>query len=414
MERRRSDISPETQAFLAQIIERPDPIGEAFTVEPRERFKSSERKDGVGPPAGHGLRNPDDPRSASQFSRVSPETEAFLARVTGAPSRLDTATFVAAITGQDAPARADTPGGTLFSEHNFNPNEPRDEHGRWTTGSFDDSPASAAEPGHPRHGEGPSGMGIAAGGGHSSAGNGSAGPAWSPELAARTGWVNPKSVPDGRCTGIDRGRSNKYFEQQTWHFGEGDNERKVELRVVKKGTVVVYLTHWRSPDQRAREKAIVGNPNDGAGAGRCVYLSCWGNEYNKDLKTGIPGFPDLHGMLGYGDMTRAQERVGREYGLDVSMDSINGGKGPSKAAFDGVMDKAWKASTDLGKQMSLANEAGKPTDTHAWRCCPNGVDVILVGGVPGVGDRYNKGVHFNSDGVPSPIKEKDLLNWNTY
>jgi hypothetical protein len=151
MERRRSDVSPETQAFLAQIIERPDPIWEAFVEEPRDRSKANQRRGSVGPPAGRGPRNPDDPRSAPQSSRVSPETEAFLARVTGAPSRLDTAAFVAAITGQDAPARADTPGRTLFGEHNFNPNEPRDDRGRWTTGmgvagqgghsvSSDDSP----------------------------------------------------------------------------------------------------------------------------------------------------------------------------------------------------------------------------------------------------------------------------------
>jgi hypothetical protein len=68
---------------------------------------------------------------------VSPETEAFLARITGAPSRLDTAAFVAAITGRDDPADASAPGPTSFDEHHFNPNEPRDERGRWTTRGSD-------------------------------------------------------------------------------------------------------------------------------------------------------------------------------------------------------------------------------------------------------------------------------------
>jgi hypothetical protein len=374
MQSDRSGPSLTVEELVARILEKRDPIWEKYVEEPNDRLRQRERDAAFNRRAASDRRDTDSPRSERPAVPASPETEAFVARIYGRPAPMDTAAFVAAITGEDNAAQTHASEAASLGEAHFNPDEPRDERGRWTTD----------------------------------------GPGWSPELAARTGWAGRQSVPDGRCTGIERGKSNEFFEQQTWHFGEGSNERKVELRVVKKGTVVVYLTHWRSPDQRGRERAIVGNPKDGPGAGRCAYLSCWGSEYNKDPKTGIPGFPELHGMLGYGEMTRAQERIGREYGLDVSRDSINAGKGPSRAAFDGVMDQAWKAATDLGKQMSLANEPGKPTDTHAWRSCPSGVDVILVGGVPGVGNRYNKGVHFNSDGVPSPIKEKDLLSWNTY
>lgn len=45
--------------------------------------------------------------------------------------------FLTAILGEDHPASAAAFAAAVFCEHNFNPNEPRDERGRWTTGGSD-------------------------------------------------------------------------------------------------------------------------------------------------------------------------------------------------------------------------------------------------------------------------------------
>jgi hypothetical protein len=49
--------------------------------------------------------------------------------------------FVAATLGQSSPASAAAFAAQILGEHNFNPNEPRDEKGRWTTGGSSSSTA---------------------------------------------------------------------------------------------------------------------------------------------------------------------------------------------------------------------------------------------------------------------------------
>ncbi len=71
---------------------------------------------------------------ADSESELSPELEAFLEAVTGRPSRARTEAFLAAIRGEGYPAGDASFAAAGLSEQNFNPDEPRDERGRWTTG----------------------------------------------------------------------------------------------------------------------------------------------------------------------------------------------------------------------------------------------------------------------------------------
>ncbi len=137
----RSQPSPETAAFVAAIR------GE-------ERYNPS--------------RNP----ATHAAARNSPGLDEFLAAVRGDDDRAETAAFVAAITGKDNDYHEskDGKGGgatdmsdaewldavrygfrepsdafaaVVLGEHNFDPNEPRDEKGRWTTGGSDGDRHSA-------------------------------------------------------------------------------------------------------------------------------------------------------------------------------------------------------------------------------------------------------------------------------
>jgi hypothetical protein len=76
----------------------------------------------------------------------SPEGERFLEIVLGKPSRASVAAFVAVLRGERSLDNDPTVVAEIFGEANFNPNEPRDDRGRWTTGSYDDGSTSVDDP----------------------------------------------------------------------------------------------------------------------------------------------------------------------------------------------------------------------------------------------------------------------------
>jgi hypothetical protein len=107
-------------------LEKRDPIWEKYVEEPHDRLRRKLDSVRFGANPTHDPADADDSRP----SHVSPDTEAFVARITGRPAPMDTAAFVAAITGADGPATdLDT---RHLDENNYNPNEPSDELGRWT------------------------------------------------------------------------------------------------------------------------------------------------------------------------------------------------------------------------------------------------------------------------------------------
>jgi hypothetical protein len=65
---------------------------------------------------------------------ASPSHDEFLAAIRGEHNPASTAAFTAAILDQRDPAGAAAFAARILGEHNFNPDEPRDEKGRWTTG----------------------------------------------------------------------------------------------------------------------------------------------------------------------------------------------------------------------------------------------------------------------------------------
>ncbi len=132
MESERSRPPLSVEEFVARILEKRDPIWEKYVEEPHDRRLRRERNAGFNRPPMCEPDNPDDSRSEPHSSCVSPETEAFVARITGRPAPMDTAAFVAAITGADAPPPRPHRAQYLDEAH-FNPDEPRDERGRWTT-----------------------------------------------------------------------------------------------------------------------------------------------------------------------------------------------------------------------------------------------------------------------------------------
>ena len=86
-------------------------------------------------------------------------TEGFVRTITGRPNPVDTAAFVAAITDRPNPDRTamkalvrlltndQTPAsraalGAIIFREQYNPNEPRDWRGRWTTGGADGGPST--------------------------------------------------------------------------------------------------------------------------------------------------------------------------------------------------------------------------------------------------------------------------------
>ena len=70
----------------------------------------------------------------SSISYASPGLDTFLAAILDKTNPADTAAFTAAILDECNPADTAAFAARLLGEHNFNPNEPRDEKGRWTTG----------------------------------------------------------------------------------------------------------------------------------------------------------------------------------------------------------------------------------------------------------------------------------------
>jgi hypothetical protein len=86
---------------------------------------------------------------------------AFLAEILYQPDPTDTAAFAAAILGDHSPADGvELAAGTL-REWNFDPDQPRDERGRWTTGGSDGD--GKGEVGRAKGGPGPSSPGPASG-----------------------------------------------------------------------------------------------------------------------------------------------------------------------------------------------------------------------------------------------------------
>ncbi len=221
-------------------------------------------------------------------SRGNLSLDSFLEAVIGKPSPASTAAFVAVIRGERDLDREPELLAEILGEANFDPDEPRDEKGRWTTG----------------------------------------GTSWSDGLAELTGRIgdDDKISRGSRRTSVKRGPSNEFFPQQTWTYGEGKNAKHVEFRVVKRDTVVVYLTHWKPPKPQqmgGKYAPMVGDPGDGPAAGRVGYLSCWGNDYNKGPST-IKGFPEkMNGLIGDGKILGADRQLGEKYGKDTSDEAAN-------------------------------------------------------------------------------------------
>ncbi len=133
MEPERSRPPLSVEEFVARILEKRDPVWEHYVEEPRDRLRQRQRRAGLRIGPAGAPSDADDSRSQSQSSHALSATEAFVARITGRPTRLDTAAFVAAITGRDGPAGTPTSDAQYLDEAHFNPDEPRDERGRWTT-----------------------------------------------------------------------------------------------------------------------------------------------------------------------------------------------------------------------------------------------------------------------------------------
>jgi hypothetical protein len=70
----------------------------------------------------------------SSKSYASPSHGEFLAAILDESNPANTAAFAAAILDSRDPAGAAAFAACILGEHNFNPDEPRDERGRWTTG----------------------------------------------------------------------------------------------------------------------------------------------------------------------------------------------------------------------------------------------------------------------------------------
>lgn len=64
----------------------------------------------------------------------SPGLDGFLAAVLGRPNPTETAAFTRVVLGQGDPTSAAAFAATVLREYNFDPNQPRDERGRWTSG----------------------------------------------------------------------------------------------------------------------------------------------------------------------------------------------------------------------------------------------------------------------------------------
>jgi hypothetical protein len=307
-------------------------------------------------------------------SKISLDVETFVAAITGRPTAADTAAFVAAITGQPCRGFAETTpsAGQILGEANFNPSEPRDEKGRWTCG-----------------------------------------PAWTGGMSRLT---SRKIDKDTLCTRIKRGPSNQFFQKQTWSYGTGEARQDVAFRVVKPGTVVVYLTHWEPPykrhDSGSRGVPIIGNPADGPAAGRVGYLSCWGNDYN-DGPSKIKNFPDkLNGLIGDAQhIPKDDVSLGKKYGKDVSGGAVNNGMGLGAGTFRDLMTKAWDAAVDQGKEMASARIPMPNKNSIGSLYYPEGVNVIFVSDNKEANERHpdfrNRGVHCNRDGTATPIRVHD-------
>jgi hypothetical protein len=139
-------VSPETAAFMAAITGTTDPAETAAFV------------------AAITVADPFNPRPNATPpgpAENSPGLDEFLAIVRGDSDPAETAAFVAAITDKShydhEKSREGNGGGNTgishadwlnavrygFREHNFNPDEPRDEKGRWTADGTDAEPADA-------------------------------------------------------------------------------------------------------------------------------------------------------------------------------------------------------------------------------------------------------------------------------
>jgi cell pole-organizing protein PopZ len=104
MDNARSYASPSLDEFLAAILDRPNPASTAeFVAE---------------------ILGENDRASAA----------AFAAAILDKPNPAGVAEFVAEILGEKAPSSAADSAAASLREYNFNPDEPRDERGRWTTG----------------------------------------------------------------------------------------------------------------------------------------------------------------------------------------------------------------------------------------------------------------------------------------
>jgi hypothetical protein len=105
MESDRSGPSLTVEELVARISEKRNPIWEKYVEEPNDRLRQRERDAGFNRRAASDRRDTDAPRSERRSVPVSPETEAFVARIYGRPAPIDTAAFVAAITGEDNAAQ---------------------------------------------------------------------------------------------------------------------------------------------------------------------------------------------------------------------------------------------------------------------------------------------------------------------
>jgi hypothetical protein len=81
--------------------------------------------------------------------RSDPGTAGFVAAILGQEESADREAFVAKILGKKEPGSAGAFSSAILREYNFDPNEPRDERGRWTTGGGNATDPLGTQPGYP-------------------------------------------------------------------------------------------------------------------------------------------------------------------------------------------------------------------------------------------------------------------------
>jgi hypothetical protein len=137
MDKSRSGVSLSLDDFLAAVVGRPKP-GEAAAIAATLLGKD----DGLSAHAFAAAILDKGGSGGTPKSGVPLSVDELLAAILDRPTRADTAAFVATILGEDDRTGGAVSAAELLRE--FNPDEPRDWRGRWTTGGAETSGTSGA------------------------------------------------------------------------------------------------------------------------------------------------------------------------------------------------------------------------------------------------------------------------------